>query len=96
MKIIAVKKNRYRDQWKNPCIFYNCSPSISSAKNNNKKKEHKSKTTDKNTDLIEGLSCLGLDGISNSQVEAALKKCFPNGVGNVEEGEILRQVYVSN
>lgn len=89
---IAVKKNNIGVNGK-ICIFYNCAPSISSAKNINKKKEQKNKTTDKHTDLIEGLSCLGLDEISNPQVEAALKKCFPNGVENVEEGEILRQVY---
>ena len=75
------------------CIFYNCAPKISSAKNNNKKKERKSKTTNKHTDLIEGLSCLGLDEIKSSQVEDAVNKCFPNGVDQVDEGEILRQVY---
>ena len=89
---LEVKKNNVGANGK-ICIFYNCAPSTSSAKKKSKKKEQKSKTTDKHTDLIEGLSCLGLDGISNCQVENALKKCFPNGTENVEEGEILRQIY---
>lgn len=89
---LAVKKNNIGVNGK-ICIFYNCAPSISLAKNNNKKTEQKKKTTDKNSDIIEGLSCLGLDNIKPSQVEVALKKCFPNGTENVEDGEILRQVY---
>ena len=89
---IAVKKNNIGVNGK-ICIFYNCVSPISSPKNNIKKKEQKNKTTDKHTDLIEGLSCLGLDDISNSQVDAALKKCFQNGTGNIEDGEILRQVF---
>jgi hypothetical protein len=89
---LAVKKNNIGVNGK-ICIFYNCAPSTSSPKNNTVKKEVKKKTTDKYTDLIEGLSCLGLDEIKPSQVEAALKKCFPNGVDSVEDGEILRLVF---
>ena len=93
LRNLAVKKNNVGVNGK-ICIFYNCnSTHISSPKNNYKKKEHKKKTTDNHTDIIEGLSCLGIDGVSNSQVDEALKKCFPNGTGNVEDGEILRQVY---
>jgi hypothetical protein len=89
---IAVKKNNIGVNGK-ICIFYNCAPSTSSPKNKTVKKEVKKKTTDKYTDLIEGLSCLGFDEIKPSQVEAALKKCFPNGTDNIEDGEILRQVF---
>ena len=48
---------------------------------------------DKYQDLIVGLNCLGLDDIKSSQVEVALKKCFPSGTDNIEEGEVLKQVY---
>jgi hypothetical protein len=89
---IAVKRNNTGVNGK-ICIFYNCAPSTSSAKNKTVKKEVKKKTTDNHSDLVEGLSCLGINGISNSQIEAALKKCFPNGTDSFEEGEILRQVY---
>ena len=89
---LAVKKNNIGVN-KKICIFYNCAPTISSAKNKTIKKEQKKKTTDNHADIIEGLSCLGLDEIKSSQVEVALKKLFPNGTENVEDGEILRQVF---
>ena len=89
---LAVKRNNIGVN-KKICIFYNCAPAISSAKNKTIKKENKKKTTDNHTDIIEGLSCLGLDEIKSSQVESALKKLFPNGTENVEDGEILRQVF---
>ncbi len=93
LRNLEVKKNNIGVNGK-ICIFYNSnSSSISSAKNNSPKKENKKKPTNKNTDLIEGLASLGIDNINNSQVEEALKKCFPDGVENVEEGEILRQVF---
>ena len=92
IKNLEVKKNNVGVNGK-ICIFYNVRDSpISSAKNNNTKKK-KNKTTDKYADLIDGLASLGLDEFNNSQVEESLKKCFPNGTDNVEEGEILRQVY---
>ncbi len=90
---IAVKKNNVGVNGK-ICIFYNCnSTPISSPKNNSKKKEQKKKTTAKHTDLIDGLSSLGLTDITSSQVDAALKKCFPDGLDNVDEGEVLRMVF---
>ena len=92
IKNLEVKKNNIGVNG-SICIFYNSNISISSAKNNTNKKEQKKKTTNKNTDLIEGLSCLGLDDIKSSQVEEVLKKCFPNGTENIEDGEILRQVF---
>ena len=93
LRNLAVKKNNFGVNGK-ICLFYNVRDSpISSSKNNSPKKENKKKTTDKNTDMIEGLSCLGLNDIKSSQIEVALKKSFPSGTDYVEEGEILKQVY---
>ena len=36
---------------------------------------------------------MGLENIKASQIEEAIKKCFPDGVDQVDEGEILKQVY---
>jgi len=89
---LEVKKNNIGING-NICIFYNCNrASYSSAKNNAAKKEKKTTTT-KHTDLIEGLNCLGLSDIKPSQIDNVLKKCYPNGTGNIEEGEILRRVF---
>jgi len=92
LRNLEVKKNNIGVNGR-ICIFYNSNrSSISSAKNKTAKKGNKKKTTN-NSDLIEGLSCLGLVDIKSSQVEDALKKLFPNGTDNIEEGEILRQVF---
>ena len=93
IKNLEVKKNNFGVNGK-ICIFYNSRDSpISSHKNISPKKENEKKTTNKYTDLIGGLNCLGLDDIKSSQVEESVKKCFPKGTDNVEEGEVLRQVF---
>ena len=90
LRNLAVKKNNIGVNGQ-ICIFYNSNRcSHSSPKNNPVKKE---KQTDKYQDLIVGLNCLGLDDIKSSQIEVALKKCFPSGTDNIEEGEVLKQVY---
>lgn len=90
LKNLAVKKNNIGVNGK-ICIFYHCNrTSFSSAKNKPVKKE---KQNNKYEDLIVGLNSLGLENIKSSQVEESVKKCFPSGTENVDEGEVLRQVY---
>lgn len=92
LRNLEVKKNNVGVNGK-ICIFYNCnSYPISSPKNNPKKKEQNKKTTAKHTDLSDGLSSLGLTDITSSQVDEAVKKCFPDGI-DVDEGEVLRMVF---
>ena len=43
--------------------------------------------------LIEGLSALGLSGLSVAQVAAAVEQCFPNGTASEDENNILRTVF---
>jgi len=86
---LEVKKNNVGVNGK-ICLFYNCrSSSISSPKNSPKKKE----TTTKHTDLIAGLNSLGIQDVSHSEVDAAVKKCFPDGANSIDEGEVLRAVF---
>ena len=93
MKNLTVKKNNIGVNGK-ICIFYNSNRSpISSPKINTKNNEKKKNTTNKNTDLLDGLNALGLVNVKPTQVDDALNKCFPNGTDNVDEGEILRQVF---
>lgn len=93
LRNLEVKKNNIGVNGK-ICIFYNSRDSpVSSRKNITPKNENKKKPTDKYTDLIEGLSSLGIDEVSNSQIEKYIRKCFPNGVDNVDDGEVLRQVF---
>ena len=90
IKNLAVKKNNIGVNGK-ICIFYHSNRcSISSAKKKSVKKE---KQNNNYEDLIIGLSSLGMENTKSSQIEDAVKKCFPSGTNNIEEGEILRQVY---
>lgn len=93
LRNLEVKKNNVGVNGK-ICIFYNSHKSlISSRKNISPKKENKKKPIDKYTDLIEGLSSLGIENINSSQIEKYIKKCFPNGTDNIDDGEVLRQVF---
>lgn len=44
-------------------------------------------------DLIEGLACLGLTDVKPAQIDAVMKKFYPQGVHNIDEGEVLKTVY---
>jgi hypothetical protein len=72
-------------------IFYHCNRfKTPPAKT---KPVKKAKQNNKYEDLIIGLNSLGLGNIKESQIEQAIKKCFPFRADNIDEGEILKQVY---
>ena len=91
LKNLAVKKNNIGVNGK-ICVFYNCNRSSSFSPKKNKPIK-KTKQSNKHGDLIEGLNSLGIQSIKESQVEDAINKCFPNGVDQVDEGEVLKRVY---
>lgn len=95
---LVVKKNNTGVNGK-VVLFYtsrNSSPLLPRKKKYQKDKINNISTEDNHTDNIrEGLSALGLDGVSDSQIESAVKKCFPEGTDNIDFGEILRQVFLS-
>ncbi len=75
------------------CIFYgprNIKPS-SKQRTISKKK---SVAQDKYSDLIEGLKSLGLIDVPPKKVESALQACFPDGVQNEDEGQVLKTIYL--
>jgi len=47
----------------------------------------------KHTDLIDGLAMLGLSTTS-SEVEGALKALYPSGMGGIDQGLLLRAVFL--
>ena len=50
--------------------------------------------TTKHKNLIVGLAGLGLSGITDQQVEAALVRLYPEGVAGVDEATLLRALFV--
>jgi hypothetical protein len=49
--------------------------------------------TNNHADLIDGLAALGLPTTA-TEVEAAVKAAYPSGIGGVDPGEALRQVFL--
>ena len=50
--------------------------------------------TTKHRSLIVGLAGLGLSGVTDQQVEAALVKLYPTGTNSVDEPTLLRTLFV--
>lgn len=44
--------------------------------------------------LVEGLNSLGLTTATGSQVERVTKELFPNGTNGLDQGEVLRAVFL--
>ena len=44
-------------------------------------------------DLLDGLSALGLNGLTASQVSAAVETCYPEGLDGEDENDVLRTVF---
>ncbi|MEX1028112.1 MAG: AlpA family phage regulatory protein [Candidatus Paceibacterota bacterium] len=57
------------------------------------KPKPKPKRSNEFADLIDSLACLGLS-VSDQQVDAAVRECFPSGLQNLESGEVVRAVFL--
>jgi len=47
----------------------------------------------KHVQLMEDLEALGMENIKAEQIDSAIQKCFPTGVEDVSEDEILRSIF---
>ena len=45
-------------------------------------------------DILDGLKALGLGSVQPDQVRIAIDQLFPNGTESVDQGEVIRQVFV--
>ena len=50
--------------------------------------------SDQHGDLIDGLRALGLVTVTAAQVNAAIKSLYPTGVNGVDQGDVLRAVFL--
>jgi len=80
------------------CLFYKTSrrtgsSPIKPAKNREQKPKPASENKNPYQDIIDGLTCLGLQHVKPSQVESVIGKLYPEGVQNQDEGEVLKAVY---
>ena len=59
------------------------------------KRKRPPRATNNNADIIKGLKSLGLTSVSSSEVEAAMKSAFPDGVNGHAQGEVVRRIFLS-
>lgn len=45
-------------------------------------------------ELVEGLRCLGLTTVTANQVESAVREVYPKGVDGIDQGTVLRAVFL--
>ena len=91
---IDVKKNNVGINGK-ICIFYRSRSRIisSPARKHSQKSKKDNVVSSHVEDICEGLISLGIHDVSPSHVGKIIGKCFPGGVENVDEGEILKAVF---
>ncbi len=53
----------------------------------------KPKPKQDHTELMDGLSALGLSGLTTSMVASAVEQCYPQGTAGQDENDILRTVF---
>jgi hypothetical protein len=75
-----------------PVLFYAPRSSVVSSKPRRSSKPKQS--NDQHAEIIEGVKALGMTTITAAQVDAAIKESFPEGIGGVDPGEIIRVVFL--
>jgi hypothetical protein len=74
-----------------PILFYAPRNSIPSS---SPRRPSKKQVNDQHVEIVDGVRALGLP-VNVAQVDAVIKELFPAGVGGVDQGEIIRQVFLS-
>jgi hypothetical protein len=77
-----------------PILFYSRRLDLPTPKKQISTGRSTSPKTTKHKNLIVGLAGLGLSGITDQQVEAALVKLYPQGADGVDEATQLRTLFV--
>ena len=75
-------------------MFYSArNASIQTPKKIIKKPAEQTTGLSKHTEIIDALESLGLENITSSKIDTAIRDCFPDGTENVTEDYILTEVF---
>ena len=77
-------------------MFYSARASTTSPKAQKTVKKGAKQSTalaDKYADLMDAFEGLGFEGITASDIDSAIQKCFPDGAENFTEGYVLREIF---
>jgi hypothetical protein len=75
-------------------IFYSPRQRIRASAPRRSMKKAAAPANNQHDDLLDGLRALGLVAVTAAQVGAALKEIYPDGVNGVEQGEVLRALFL--
>ena len=91
---IAVKRTGIGVNGK-PVMFYaSRNSSYLPSSDNSRRASNSSHNNCQYRFLKGGLSTLGQSNVSDAQIELAIRQCFPEGTDNIEQGKILKTVYL--
>jgi ACT domain-containing protein len=75
------------------CLFYNSRTPKNAVQPKTKIVKQKTITSDKYSDILEGIKALGLNQVSLSKVQSAVEELFPKGIESIAEAEVIKQVF---
>lgn len=75
-------------------LFYACRSGAASSPKNNSRPKQKKTNSKGHADLIDGLKALGLDNVTTTQVESAIRQAYPAGEVASDPTELLRAVFL--
>ena len=77
-----------------PVLFYARRTAMTGARPSRKRLQVAPAKVNSHADLIEGLRSLGMMTVSPAEVEVAVKSVYPSGISQVDQGEVLRAVFL--
>lgn len=78
-----------------PILFYaRRQPPLGQQPRTAKRPKATQKQNGQYVDVIDGLSALGLESVTTSQIEPVIKKLFPAGIQHLDSGEVIRAVFL--
>ncbi len=75
-------------------LFYSARSTASLQAAPRKTKSKRRETKNRHQELIDSLKSLGAIGVTDDQIESAISELFPNGKDNVNQGELVRAVFL--
>ena len=75
-------------------IFYSGRHPLSRQSKKPAKPVAKPKPSNEFAEVIDSLACLGVSATAQ-QVESAVTECYPNGIQNLDSGEVVRTVFLN-
>lgn len=77
-----------------PILFYARRGGAPTTPTKRRESKPQDKAKNKYTTIVDAVKGLGLVGVSDQQVSAAVAKLFPAGIAQVDEAEVIRSVFV--